>query len=51
MVANYRHIEYWMVATKQTIIVKIKNWEIGVSVHFISFFLKPIDDKLIVEGI
>ena len=25
MVANYRHIEYWMVATKQTIIVKIKN--------------------------
>ena len=25
--------------------------EIGVSVHFLSFFLKPIDGKLIVEGI
>ena len=27
------------------------GWEIGVSVHFISYFLKPIDGKLIVEGI
>ena len=25
--------------------------EIGVSVHFLSFFLKPIDGNLIVEGI
>ena len=31
----------------------ISGWpvEIGVSVHFLSFFLKPVDGKLIVEGI
>ena len=29
----------------------VLGWEIGVSVHFLSFFLKPIDGKLIVEGI
>ena len=30
---------------------QVRGLEIGVSVHFLSFFLKPIDGKLIVEGI
>ena len=29
----------------------MQQWEIGVSVHFISFLLKPIDGKLIADGI